>query len=74
MKLTRLAIDYAEQNSKTAMIYLPDKVDEPISQKDLFSSDMYITLSVLTDSKTEFNLLTSKWANWLKAKEINHKL
>ncbi|MCX6806665.1 MAG: DUF2330 domain-containing protein [Candidatus Berkelbacteria bacterium] len=55
MKLTRLALESAEKSSP----------------KSIYSPNMYITLYVLSDSKTAQNLLETKWSNWISSGNIN---
>ena len=73
MKLTRLALDLAEKNSKN----IPSPTAEAGQSSE--SADIYnpyssyigITLYVLYDSKTSQDMLTTTWANWINPTDIN---
>ncbi|TSC90547.1 MAG: hypothetical protein CEN92_454, partial [Candidatus Berkelbacteria bacterium Licking1014_96] len=73
MKLTRLALDLAEKNSKN--IESPTtEAGQNSESADIYnphSSYMGITLYVLYDSKTSQDMLTTTWANWINPADIN---
>ncbi|MCX6811346.1 MAG: DUF2330 domain-containing protein [Candidatus Berkelbacteria bacterium] len=73
MKLTRLALDLAEKNSKTTPTPTSevDQNSEPVNTHSPYSPHMGITLYVLSDAKMSQDMLTTTWANWINPTDIN---
>jgi hypothetical protein len=66
MKITRLALDFAEKNGTNNKVFIDDKSpDQPITW------NMNITLYVLTDAKTTSNSIKTTWANWISTTDID---
>lgn len=74
MKLTRLALDLAEKNSKNITTPAPEaeQNSEPADINDYYSPHMGITLYVLGDAKMSQDMLTTTWANWIDPIDINY--
>lgn len=62
MKLTRLALDYAQEN-------VPKSTSGQLIT-DSYSPTMQISLYVLSDSKTTQDKMQTQWANWINSDDI----